>query len=60
MLHGDETVVIAAGQGFKLSFASPFVNLFSVPNGRGVVALIQDAGKPFDGFVLPDEVGAVD
>ncbi|SCO78492.1 probable dioxygenase [Fusarium oxysporum] len=60
VLHDGETVVISAGQGFKLGFASPFVKIFSVANGRGIETLIQDAGKPFEGFVLPDKVEEVD
>lgn len=60
VLHDGETVVISAGQGFKLSFASPFVKIFSVTNGRGIETLIQDAGKPFEGLVLPDTVEAID
>ncbi|KAF5710399.1 putative dioxygenase [Fusarium globosum] len=60
VLHDGETVVISADQGFKLDFASPFVKIFSVANGRGIETLIQDAGKPFDGLVLPDAVEVLD
>lgn len=60
VLHDGETVVISADQGFKLGFASPFVKIFSVANGRGIETLIQDAGKPFDGLVLPDAVEVLD
>ncbi|KAH7173233.1 RmlC-like cupin domain-containing protein [Fusarium flagelliforme] len=59
-LHDGETVVISAGQGFKLDFASPFVKFFSVANGRGIETLIQDSGKPFEGLVLPDKVGELE
>ncbi|ENH73478.1 hypothetical protein FOC1_g10008969 [Fusarium oxysporum f. sp. cubense race 1] len=60
VLRDRETVVISAGQGFKLDFASPFVKIFSVANGRGIETLIQQVGKPFEGFVLPDKVEEVD
>ncbi|KAM0076292.1 hypothetical protein ACKRZS_011637 [Fusarium odoratissimum] len=60
VLHDGETVVTSAGQGFKLDFASPFVKIFSVANGLGIETLIQEAGKPFEGFVLPDKVEGVD
>ncbi|KAF5624790.1 cupin domain protein [Fusarium tjaetaba] len=59
-LHDGETVVISAGQGFKLDFASPFVKFFSVANGRGIETLIQDSGAPFEGMVLPDKAGELD
>ncbi|PVI00802.1 RmlC-like cupin [Periconia macrospinosa] len=60
VLHDGETLVISAGQGFKLDFASPYVRILSVTNGRGIETLIQEAGKPFEGFVLPDKVEVVD
>ncbi|KAI1694093.1 hypothetical protein Ddc_22351 [Ditylenchus destructor] len=60
VLHDGETVVISAGQGFKLDFASPFVKFFSVANGRGIETLIQDSGAPFGGMVLPDKAGELD
>ncbi|EGU77401.1 hypothetical protein FOXB_12081 [Fusarium oxysporum f. sp. conglutinans Fo5176] len=60
VLRDRETVVISAGQGFKLDFASPFVKIFSVANGRGIETLIQQVGKTFEGFVLPDKVEEVD
>ncbi|KAG9495637.1 hypothetical protein J7337_012191 [Fusarium musae] len=59
-LHDGETVVISAGQSFKLDFASAFVKFFSVENGRGIETLIQDSGKPFEGMVLPDKAGELD
>ncbi|KAF5965589.1 putative dioxygenase [Fusarium bulbicola] len=55
VLHDGETVVISADSGFKLDFASPSVELSSVANGRGIETLIQDTGKPFEGFILPDK-----
>ncbi|KAF5630058.1 tetracycline efflux (otrb) [Fusarium sp. NRRL 52700] len=54
VLHDGEAVVISTDRGFKLDFASPFDKFFSVANGRGIEILIQDTGKPFEGFVLPD------
>ncbi|KAF5227497.1 hypothetical protein FAUST_11741 [Fusarium austroamericanum] len=60
VLHDGETVVISAGQGFKLDFASPFVKFFSVANGRGIETLIQDSGKPFEDMVLPDKAWELD
>ncbi|KAF5692416.1 putative dioxygenase [Fusarium denticulatum] len=55
VLHNDETVVISAGRSFKLDFASPFVKILSVTNWREIETMIQDTGKLFEGFVLPDE-----
>lgn len=60
VLYDGETLVISAGQGFKLSFASTFVKALSFTNGPGIETLIQEAGKPFEGFVLPDKVEEVD
>lgn len=59
-LHDGETVVISAGEGFKLHFASPFVKIMSITNGPGIETLIQEAGKAFEGMVLPEKVEVVD
>jgi hypothetical protein len=50
-----QTLTIAAGQTFALEFASGYVRAISFTNGRGIEELIQTAGSPFAGFVLPDE-----
>lgn len=50
-----QTLVVAAGQAFTLFFASRYVRAISFTNGGGIEELIQGAGSPFEGFVLPDE-----
>ncbi|KAB5536278.1 RmlC-like cupin domain-containing protein [Coniochaeta sp. 2T2.1] len=53
-----QTVVVAAGQAFRLAFGSRYVRAISCTNGPGVEELIQTAGKPYEQFVLPEEAGA--
>jgi hypothetical protein len=64
-LQGDEgwsevregqTLVISAGQAFKLEFGSRYVRAWSFTNGKGIEELIQTAGKPTESFVIPDKV----
>ncbi|KAI0477173.1 RmlC-like cupin domain-containing protein [Xylariaceae sp. FL0804] len=51
-----ETLMIAAGQAFKLEFASKYVRVWSFTDGRGIEEVIQlCAGKEFESFVLPDK-----
>jgi hypothetical protein len=50
-----QTVVIAAGQAFTIGFGSRYVRAISFTNGPGIEELIQSAGSPFEGFVLPEE-----
>jgi hypothetical protein len=50
-----QTLVVAAGQAFTLAFASRYVRAISFTNGSGIEELIQTAGSPFEGFVLPDK-----
>ncbi|KAL4806192.1 hypothetical protein BDV18DRAFT_152267 [Aspergillus unguis] len=52
-----ETVVIPAGQAFALEFRSKYVRVWSFTDGDGIEALVQKAGKAFDGVVLPESVG---
>lgn len=49
-----QTLVISAGDSFKLDFASRFVRIWSFTNGRGVEGLISDGGSLYNGHVLPD------
>lgn len=54
------TVMIAAGQAFKLAPGSNYVRVWSFTNGKGIENVIQRAGEPFSGFVLPDGRGSLD
>ncbi|ORY69551.1 RmlC-like cupin domain-containing protein [Pseudomassariella vexata] len=49
-----ETLVIAAGQAFKLGFGSKYVRAWSFTGGKGIEALVEAAGDPYEAFVLPD------
>ncbi|KAF5678245.1 cupin domain-containing protein [Fusarium circinatum] len=60
VLHDREAVVKLASRGFKLDIASPFVKIFSVANGLGIETLIQETGKPFEGFIKPEKLDKVD
>ena len=55
-----QTLVISAGQAFKLEFASRYVRAITFTNGEGLEHLIHTAGQSLAGFVLPDEAGACD
>ncbi|KAF2668884.1 RmlC-like cupin [Microthyrium microscopicum] len=55
-----ETAVIQAGQSFSLSFGSKYVRAWSIASGDGVETVIQTIGKPFKGFVLPEEPPELD
>jgi uncharacterized protein YaiE (UPF0345 family) len=55
-----QTLVISAGQAFKLEFASRYVRAITFTNGAGIENLIHIAGKPFAGFVLPDQASPCD
>ncbi|KAK6208995.1 hypothetical protein LQW54_006743 [Pestalotiopsis sp. IQ-011] len=55
-----QTVVIAAGQSFKLDFGSRFVRAYSFTNGAGIEHLIHTAGASASGVVLPDEAAPFD
>ncbi|KAH7003108.1 RmlC-like cupin domain-containing protein [Fusarium venenatum] len=59
-LHEGETVMIAAGQSFKLEFGSRYVRFWSFTDGPGIEELIQQAGESYQSFVLPDEATALD
>ncbi|ETS85890.1 hypothetical protein PFICI_03915 [Pestalotiopsis fici W106-1] len=55
-----QTVVIAAGQSFKIDFGSRFVRAYSFTNGPGIEHLIHTAGASASGVVLPDEASPYD
>lgn len=59
-LHEGETVVITAGQGFRLEFASKYVRLMSFTDGRGIDEVVSEGGEPFRGLVLPDKAPSLD
>jgi hypothetical protein len=50
-----ETVLIPQGTKFILEFGSRFLRFLSFCSGDGIDALIHRAGKPFNGFILPDK-----
>jgi len=60
VLHAGDTAIIPAKQGFRLKFASRYVQVFTFSSGDGVEAIIHTAGKPFEGFVIPEEAKAFD
>ncbi|KAK0383015.1 hypothetical protein NLU13_8931 [Sarocladium strictum] len=51
-----QTVFIAAGQAFSIDFGSRYVRAISFTNGTGIEEVIRSAGKPYAGFVLPDQL----
>ncbi|EKG10157.1 Cupin RmlC-type, partial [Macrophomina phaseolina MS6] len=55
-----ETVFVAAGERFKLKFASKFARVWSFTSGDGIEAVVIRAGRELKGVVLPDEVVEVD
>jgi mannose-6-phosphate isomerase-like protein (cupin superfamily) len=59
-LTEGETVFIAKGAAFSLKFLSKYVRIWTFTSGDGVETLIHEAGKPFQGFVLPDSADEVD
>lgn len=50
-----EVIFLPANTAFSLTFASKFVRLWSFSSGDGIDDLIHRAGKPFEGFVIPDK-----
>ncbi|KAF4968529.1 hypothetical protein FSARC_4096 [Fusarium sarcochroum] len=59
-VHEGETVMIAAGQSFKLEFGSRYVRLWSFTDGQGIEEVIHQAGASCQSFVLPNEAPALD
>ncbi|KAJ4007762.1 hypothetical protein NW766_009565 [Fusarium irregulare] len=59
-LHEGETVMIAAGQSFKLEFGSRYVRVWSFTDGQGIEELVQQVGAPCESFILPDEAPILD
>ena len=59
-LHEGETVMIAAGQSFKLEFGSRYVRLWSFTDGQGIEEVVHQAGASCQSFVLPNEAPALD
>ncbi|KAJ9635536.1 hypothetical protein H2201_003195 [Coniosporium apollinis] len=59
-IREGETVFIAANISFSLQFRSKFVRLWSFTSGDGIESLVQEAGTPFKGYVLPDQAETVD
>ncbi|KAK9776252.1 putative RmlC-like cupin domain-containing protein [Seiridium cardinale] len=55
-----QTVVVAAGQSFKLDFGSRYVRVITFTNGHGIEYLIHTAGSSHTGFVLPEEAATWD
>lgn len=59
-LTDGESIFISKGTKFSIKFASKFVRIWSFTSGDGVETLIQEAGKPLEGYVLPDSAEPVD
>lgn len=55
-----QTLVVPAGQAFRLGFGSRYVRAITFTNGRGLEELIKRAGVDCPTVVLPDEVAAFD
>ncbi|EUC40264.1 hypothetical protein COCMIDRAFT_109287 [Bipolaris oryzae ATCC 44560] len=55
-----QTLVVAAGETFSLDFGSRYVRVWSFTNGPGIEELIKQAGKSYDGLVIPDVPIAAD
>jgi hypothetical protein len=55
-----QTLVIAAGQAFRLRFASRYVRAITFTNGAGIETVVHRAGQPYANFVLPEEAAACD
>lgn len=55
-IREGQTLFIAAGEEFALSFGSRYVKILSFTNGAGIEQVIQDAGQQASGVVLPDVV----
>ncbi|KAL4943429.1 hypothetical protein BDV06DRAFT_211075 [Aspergillus oleicola] len=56
VIREGETVVVPSGQAFALEFRSRFVRVWSFADGDGIEALIERAGEPFQGVILPENV----
>lgn len=59
-LHEGETVVITAGQGFRLDFASKYVRVISFTDGQGIEEVVREGGVPCTSVVLPDKPPGLD
>lgn len=59
-LHEGETVIITAGQGFRLEFASKYVRLISFTDGQGIEEVVREGGAPCQSVVLPDKAPGLD
>lgn len=55
-----EVIFLPANTEFSLKFASKFVRFWSFSSGGGIEELIQKAGSPFEGFVIPDKSASWD
>lgn len=55
-----ETCFVGANQPFSISFKSKFVRFWSFASGDGIEALIHEAGKQYQGQILPDTAYDVD
>jgi len=55
-----ETLFLPAGTKFSLHFVSKFVRVWSFTSGDGIEALVHEAGKPWQGYVVPDTPSELD
>ncbi|KAF2083761.1 RmlC-like cupin [Saccharata proteae CBS 121410] len=56
LITEGETLFVPAGVAFSLCFKSKYVRFWSFASGDGIEAVVHEAGKKLDGFVLPDKV----
>jgi hypothetical protein len=56
VVREGQTLVISAGQPFKLDFASRYVRAITFTNGAGIEHLIHTAGLTCESFVLPEQI----
>ncbi|KAK8100133.1 hypothetical protein PG999_010507 [Apiospora kogelbergensis] len=55
-----QTLMVSAGEGFTLDFASRFVRVWSFTNGKGIEEMVQNAGSSYPNFIIPEEASAWD
>lgn len=60
VVRAGQTLVVSAGQSFRLEFASRYVRAITFTNGNGIEHLIHTAGSACSHYVLPDTITSCD
>jgi len=55
-----QTLVISAGEAFTLDWGSRFVRVWTFTNGSGIQEILQRAGEPYSGYVIPETASTWD